>query len=127
VIVSSLDLLIPFQNGCPGERPGRRRPGYGAPAGSTTVPSEEPFSFNLSGRTGEAGLLVVELATLIGEALEQSFLPQIRPPLFSTPAYLLALDKPVFAPLAVFDGREEDGGGILRACSPPIPGPPWPM
>jgi hypothetical protein len=88
---------------------------------------EEPFSFNLSGRTGEAGLLVVELATLIGEALEQSFLPQIRPPLFSTPAYLLALDKPVFAPLAVFDGREEDGGGILRACSPPIPGPPWPM
>lgn len=111
VIVSSLDLLIPFQTGWSRGEPeaaaARIQGSYREHGGSLKISAEllrpeaagkEPLRFNLSGRTGEVGLLLVELSTLIGEALEKTFLPEIRPPLFSAPAYLFALDVPAFAP-----------------------------
>ena len=110
VIVSFLDLLIPFQTGWsrgdPGTPAARIRGSYREHDGSIkihtelslTETGEEPLLFNLSGQTGEAGLLLVKLSTLIGEALERAFLQQISPPLFSAPAYLFALDEPAFAP-----------------------------
>jgi tetratricopeptide (TPR) repeat protein len=111
VIASSLNLLIPFQTGwsrSESEAAAARVKGsYREQGGSLRLQAEllrpagtgkEPLHFNLSGRTGEAGLLLVELSTLIGEALEKTFLPQVRPPLFSAPQYLLARDMPAFAP-----------------------------
>jgi hypothetical protein len=100
MITSTLSLLIPYQSGWSAAEPSEAavlvKGFYREHAGSLRLNAElhsppesgrEALRFSLSGRAGETGAILVELATLLGEALESTFLPLIRPPAVAAPDY----------------------------------------